>query len=133
MRVKAYYLIRLKSGALSGTDIDESSWEALSNPQLWESPEGGKNLWSPDDFMMRSKLAFLINLKQEFKGSEGVDRIFRDRKISLNLFDQYWDIERLQLTGSAEEVPDGSLDRSEIELSGYSRVDEWLVQKMSAR
>ncbi len=106
--------------------MDVLSRETLDHDQLWESSEGGKSMWSEDDYIARAKLAFLIYLRLEFKGAKGIDQLFFEEKISVALFDKYWDIRFIELSGAVEEISNAILDSSELGFSGIPLVDEWL-------
>jgi hypothetical protein len=127
MRVKNYYFISPKEellGLLS--NMDELSIDTLSQNQLWESEEGGKSLWSLEDYAARVKLSFLINLRTEYAGTDGIVHILSKGKISVSLFDKYWSIEPILFTNAVGEVPERVLLQSETEFSGLPCVDEWL-------
>lgn len=127
MRTNSYYLVRPKSSLVQlTTDMDELSRDVLRESQLWQSPEGGKSLWTLEDYALRAKLAFLIYLKTEYRGAPGVDLVLSGAKIGGALFDSHWEIEPLELKGDVNEISISLLDRAEVDLSGQEIVDSWL-------
>lgn len=131
MRMEKYYLIRPRKNLLEMLgNLDELSKGALEDSGLWMSNEGGKTLWSREDYIARVKLTFLMNLRLEYRGVAGVESVLSPNAISLALFDKFWDIESLDLLGDVEEIPSNAFDHDEVALSGLPNVDDWLVRKM---
>lgn len=58
--------------------------------------------------------------------ARGVDQIFSEEKISVELFDKYWSIRSVELAAAVEEISNVILDSNELEFSGMDLVDEWL-------
>lgn len=127
MRTKSYYIIQPNGDLIKYlSHVDALSREALDHDQLWESSEGGKSMWSKEDYATRAKFAFLINLRNEYCGARGVDQIFSEEKISVELFDKYWSIRSIELAVAVDEISNVILDSNELEFSGMDLVDEWL-------
>lgn len=127
MRVRYYYLVTPNSDILSLTnEMDMVAIETMLKPQLWESDEGGRGDWSTDDYIAKAKIAFLTNLKTENSASYFVRRLLSG-KISINIFDRFWTIERVELAGNTNEFSECTLSLDEIEFCGNPVVDEWMA------
>lgn len=134
MRAQRFYLIRPKQHVADLLEREnELSRELLGSPWLWGSEEGGKTSWTPHDYMTRAKLAFLINLKVENYRDEVVKRIFSESRVSTRLFDEYWNIELLEMTGNVSEIADETLSPQDVEMTGADVVDAWLARKIASK
>jgi hypothetical protein len=135
MIATVFYLIKPNSELIEQLKLAPSDAKIiLESSQLWSKAEpDGK--WMPTDFMAQVKLLFIFNLKQSYLDSaeksdfqEFLGNLLGSPPFSIDLFDKWWEIQRLQIDEDFEEVQN-SLDPTSLKLvspTGVPLVDAWL-------
>ena len=107
MRVTQYYLVRGNPGLIAKVAENDSFW-VLARPLLLASPEGGKSLTAPSEYLARAKLFTLIHFRKEYSDSSdasGSDVVafLKSEAVSEAFFDRWWEITTIE---SEENIPE---------------------------
>jgi hypothetical protein len=130
MRFTSHYIIRPTAellGKLSNSDIEIV--ETLNQPVLWSKKEGGKTNWQPSEYVEQVKIAFLLNLFKSYSDSKieiFLNKIFQKGNLDLNVFDEFWEVERFEDIDETFEDIESQLDIDSV--SRLKNLDSQLVK-----
>jgi hypothetical protein len=114
MRFCTYYIIRPTERLRERLErCDPDVAVLLGEPVLWSKWEGGRTVWTPQDYEAQVKLLFLAHLRSEYLVGDGNKSELRDLleellgkpPFDLRVFDRWWTLERFEgINESFEDV-----------------------------
>ncbi len=92
MRYTAFYIIRPRERLLQKLSEETSSILELSEPVLWTNEQGGRSVWSKNDYVQALKYLFVANVKNLLP-KHLIQNVFGDLPITVMSFDAWWRME----------------------------------------
>jgi hypothetical protein len=129
MRYEVLYIIRPKSELLHAVkNLSKDMRVIFSEEVVLKGNESDRSSWRKEDYVVRAKLSFLIELHVEYSYAEEYKTLLGMDKLTLSTFDNWWTLNRYEISGYVDEV--SNIDASEISLTGNENVDSWLGSKI---
>jgi hypothetical protein len=129
MRYEVLYIIRPKQALLQAVKNHCSEMrDIFSEEVVLKGFESDRSSWITEDYVVRAKLSFLIELHAEYSDAKEYQTLFGMDKLMLSTFDNWWTLNRYEISGYVEEA--SQIEASEISLTGNENVDSWLANKI---
>lgn len=128
MRTQALYLVTPNQELTKATaDMEDGIKSAFSDEILISGHESDRSSWRQEDYIVRAKLAFLIDLRSEYSNAPEFKLLFGEQKVSVGLFDKWWNLKRYEISLDVDDIE--PIQKGELEFTSRSRVNEWLATK----
>lgn len=130
MRSETIYIINPKNELIEHLSKTEKDvFDIFTEEVVLKDLESDRSSWRRDDYLIRAKLSFLIELYNEYCDIVEFKTLFGEGKLTLSIFDKWWLVSRLEVSREVNEVD--SVDTDILPLTGNKNVDNWINTKLN--
>jgi hypothetical protein len=135
MKTLVFYVIKPKAVLVDRVrTLDETIGKLLTEVTTWLDYEVTHSGWSQDEYLLAVKLMYLAYLYEDYHTEPQAHFLFNEwPPIRFEVFDQWWSIERLELSDNIKEAEHSlsRLTKQNVQLTGNRRIDTWLSGKLT--